>query len=104
MFFLLIDLQSIIFFFLIAYNSTSLKSTEVSWKYFIVNGFASSIMLFGILLIFWATQTISFSEISEFVRVWGSSQPEAVRYILNCGFVFFLVGFLIKLGIFPFHQ
>jgi NADH-quinone oxidoreductase subunit N len=61
-------------------------------------------MLFGILLIFWATQTISFSEISEFVRVWGSSQPEAVRYILNCGFVFFLVGFLIKLGIFPFHQ
>nr|AKT93874.1 NADH dehydrogenase subunit 2 [Balamuthia mandrillaris] len=98
MLFLSLDTQAILLFYLMAYDSHSKKATESAWKYFILNGFASSVLLFGISLMFYARNSIVFDDVFLVFSTGASS--DTLVYI---GFMFFLIGFSIKIGVAPFH-
>ncbi len=71
--------------------------TEASIKYFLIGATVSSIMLFGLALLFGATRTTYLAGLVH-------SLPEAIGTPLGfVGLLFTLSGFFFKLAFFPFH-
>ena len=94
--FLSFEIMSISVYVLTALNRNSLKSTEAGIKYLILGGFSSAILLFGIALVYGATGSIVFSDISA---AFDYGNP---MLIVGVGLIF--IGFLFKIGAFPLHQ
>jgi len=75
-----------------------LLSQEAALKYFVLGAFSSAFFLFGAALIYAATGTLTFGEISTAL---GNSSHDA---IVLAGVGLIAVGLLFKVGAVPFHQ
>jgi NADH-quinone oxidoreductase subunit N len=95
--FLLIEIQSLILYILVAIKRYSNTAVEASVKYFLVSAFASACILIGISLIYSQLGTLNFFEIEPLVK----SAIEDQFLFFSVVIVF--IGLFIKIAVFPFH-
>lgn len=98
MFFLGLEVLSIVLYVLAASNRLSLKSNEAGMKYFLMGAFASGILLFGICLIYGAMGTFDIAEIAGLTA--SAELPDRWFFI---GLLLMVVGMLFKIAAVPFH-
>jgi NADH-ubiquinone oxidoreductase chain 2 len=128
-----IELQSFSLYILSSLNKNSIPATSAGLKYFLIGGLASCFILLGIGLIYSSTGLTNFESLHMIINTSNSHLnflPEAKGLIVDTnsylsilnnsffdlnveskfnlwlisGFIFVLVGLLIKLGSAPFHQ
>lgn len=97
--FLGIETMSIPFYVLTGYTRNRESSVEGAMKYFVLGAFSSAFLLYGISMIYGATGTLYYDEITNFVASM-SSYP----LYLKLGIGLIMVGVLFKIAAFPFHQ
>lgn len=101
LFFLLVELQSIVLFILSAINRRSRYSIESSLKYFILGSFSSILMLLGIALVYITTSLLFFDDLVIFLTLLGSEST--IQTGLSIALVLVSIGFFFKLYSAPFH-
>jgi len=99
--FLALEILSISLYVLTASARDEWRSVEAGMKYFILGGFASAFLLFGIAMIYGASGTLSLAEISPQV---GAPASLLDNPLLAAGFIFLLVGFAFKVALVPFQM
>jgi NADH-quinone oxidoreductase subunit N len=93
------EVMSLGVYVLSSFQETS-KSEEAGMKYFLLGGFASAILIFGIALVFGATGKFGLEAINTAVL-----SPEFKNSsIAAVGALFILIGFGFKVAMAPFHQ
>jgi NADH-quinone oxidoreductase subunit N len=93
-----IETLSIPLYVLAGSNKSSYKSNEAGFKYFVMGGVASAILLLGIALIYGSFGTFNLTEIASHV-----TNSTILPGIYYTGFLLILVGFLFKVAAVPFH-
>ena len=73
------------------------KSNESALKYFLLGAFITGFILYGIALIYGISGTTNLAEIYNQKKLF-------TNYVFIIGFALFLIGFLFKIGVFPFHM
>lgn len=99
-FYLSIEMQSLCLYVLATFKRTSQLSTEAGLKYFILGALSSSLLLFGMSIIYGFTGSTNFVEITKIII---HNNLENSAYTLTLGFVLLLCGLLFKLTAVPFH-
>jgi NADH-quinone oxidoreductase subunit N len=101
--YLAIEIQSLCFYILSAYQRKSIFSSEASLKYFILGAIASGFILFGSSIVYGSTGSLNFgnfllifSNINEYNNI---TLITAVFY----GFLMIIIGLFFKIGAAPFH-
>lgn len=97
MLFLGVEILSIPLYILAGSNRDNYASNEASLKYFLMGAFASAVMLFGIALVYGATNSFQLDEIKSVI-----SAPK-LPYALYTGIFITICGFLFKISAAPFH-
>jgi NADH-quinone oxidoreductase subunit N len=97
--FLAIELLSIPLYVLSSFASPQEESEEAGIKYFLLGAFASSFVVYGIALVYGATQTTQFAEIVNNAQA-GQTDPG----LLILGAALILVGLGFKVAAVPFHM
>jgi len=95
-FFLSFELMSLSIYVLVGIRRYDAKSNEAAVKYFMLGGFSSAIMFFGIAFIYGATNTTEFSSI---LKVISNYNP-----LILIGLGLFMVGLCFKTALVPFHM
>ncbi|HET9939645.1 MAG TPA: NADH-quinone oxidoreductase subunit N [Candidatus Eisenbacteria bacterium] len=98
--FLGIEVLSISLYILAGYRRDSDASNEAAMKYFLLGAFASSVLLYGIALVYGATGTTSLVRIAETVSG-SATMPEGLMF---AGVALILVGLAFKVAAAPFHM
>jgi NADH-quinone oxidoreductase subunit N len=99
--YLAVELQSFVLYVLCAYKRDAFSS-EAGLKYFVLGAFSSGLLLFGVSLVYGFTGTTNFDDLySLFLPDVFFMETHSGILI---GLAFFSVGFLFKLGVFPFHM
>jgi len=100
--YLCIEMQSLSFYVLAAYNRTSEFSTEAGLKYFVLGVFSSGLLLFGSSLLYGFSGTTNFEEL---MCIFINSEFSSFFYTsgLAIGLLFLTLAFLFKLAAVPFH-
>tara|TARA_Y100000590_G_scaffold289645_1_gene326084 strand:+ start:767 stop:2215 length:1449 start_codon:yes stop_codon:yes gene_type:complete len=96
--FLSLELLSIPLYVLAGLARTRTGSQESALKYFLLGAFASAFQVYGIALVYGATQSTSLASITASIAVHGSTP------LLLSGIGLVLVGFCFKVGAVPFHM
>ncbi len=96
-----VELQSFVLYVLCAYKRDAFSS-EAGLKYFILGAFSSGILLFGVSLIYGFAGSTNFGDIFSLFFLDGSPLSFSLGFLV--GFFLFSIGFLFKLGVFPFHM
>jgi len=96
--FLGIELLSIPLYVLSAGSHIKSASKEAALKYFLMGSFASTILLFGIALIYYETGSFYLSQIGSFLSIHSASP------ILLVGLLLTAVALCFKSGLAPFHM
>ncbi len=101
-----LELMSLCLYAMVALNRDSAVSTEAAMKYFILGALSSGLLLYGMSMIYGATGSLDFREISLRVRDLLVEGPERVsmRPFLVFGLVFIVAGVAFKVGAAPFHM
>ncbi|MFN8441557.1 MAG: NADH-quinone oxidoreductase subunit N [Caldilineaceae bacterium] len=97
--FLAIEFLSITSYLLVGFVRDDLRSSEAGIKYFLFGSIASSIMLYGMSLIYGAASSLSLSEIGQ-----AFASNAALHPIVMPATVLTLVGLGFKTSLAPFHQ
>lgn len=97
MFFIGLEVLSISLYLLTASNIKNKWSNEAGMKYFLMGSFASSIILFGIALVYGATGSFDMNKIAE------ALQSGNVPQWYNIGVTMILIGMMFKVSAVPFH-
>lgn len=100
--YLSLELQSLVLYLFAAINRDNLKSSEAAVKYFTLGGLASSIMLFGISLIYGFAGSLEFDVLVNLYHSTTGYVIEAPAAIY-LGIVMLLAGLCFKLSLVPFH-
>lgn len=107
-FYLALELQSLCLFVLAAYKRFSNFSIEAGLKYFILGGFSSGLLLFGISLIYGTTGLTNFDDLALFFFYFFDLQNKDQNlffiFLIFIGFFFILISLFFKLGVAPFHS
>ncbi len=96
--FLALELLSIPLYVLSAFNRTQAESEEAGLKYFLLGAFSGGFVVYGIALIFGATNTTSIYKVVE------AAAAGANPLLLSVGAALVLVGFGFKVAAVPFHM
>jgi NADH-quinone oxidoreductase subunit N len=101
-----LELMSLCLYALVALNRDSAASTEAAMKYFILGALSSGLLLYGMSMIYGATGSLDFGEVSLRVRDLLTEGPDRVpmRPFLVFGLVFVVSGVAFKIGAAPFHM
>jgi NADH-quinone oxidoreductase subunit N len=101
-----LELMSLCLYALVALNRDSASSTEAAMKYFVLGALSSGLLLYGMSMLYGATGSLDFREISSQTKLLLSAGPEAVsmRPFLVFGLVFVVAGTAFKIGAAPFHM
>jgi NADH-quinone oxidoreductase subunit N len=97
--FLGLEILSVSLYSMIAYLRKRVRSDEGGIKYLVIAAFSSAFMLFGMALIYYATGSMDFTGIGNYL-----SSLRQLPVIMIAGFGFVVVGIGFKLGIVPFHM
>jgi len=99
--YLCLEMQSLCFYVLAAFNRYSVFSTEAGLKYFVIGVFCSCIFLLGSSLLYGMTGTTNLNNIALLL----TNLPigTATYYFLIAGILFLLITILFKLAAVPFH-
>jgi NADH-quinone oxidoreductase subunit N len=96
--FIALELLSIPLYVLAAFARPKLESEEAGMKYFLLGAFATGFVVYGIALIFGATQSTNLFAIVESASTLNSS------LLLTIGAALLLIGFGFKVAAVPFHM
>jgi len=97
--FLAVELLSIPLYILAGFARPRLESEEASLKYFLLGTFSSAFLLYGIALVFGATQTTNLHAITEMLQ---NGEVNLVLFVTGAAMM--LVGFGFKVAAVPFHE
>jgi NADH-quinone oxidoreductase subunit N len=97
--FLALELLSIPAYMLAAWRKRDPRSNEAGMKYYLMGVFASSVMLYGMSLVFGITGTTVLADIAASLR----DNDLTGEPIVALGVVFVIVGFAFKVSAVPFH-
>mgnify|MGYP005843678499 CR=1 FL=1 len=102
-FYLLLEFQSLCFYILTSYYKNNRYSFEAGLKYFIISSFSSTLILFGLSIMYGFLGINSFEEMN--LLLINVNNLHLVYYFsaINFGLILILCGFFFKLYIFPFH-
>jgi NADH-quinone oxidoreductase subunit N len=100
-FYLSIEMQSLCLYVLAAFKRTSRLSTEAGLKYFILGALSSSLLLFGMSMIYGFTGSTNFNVITKYIL--SIETVENTPYTFTLGIILLLCGLLFKLTAVPFH-
>lgn len=92
------ELMTITFIVLTAYEKGNLKSSEAGMKYILLSAMSSAIMLYGFSIFYGLTGATGFSEVISFLQT-GAISPITVLAI-----ILVLAGFGFKVSAVPFHM
>lgn len=95
-----LEMLSLASYALVAANRDSARSTEAAMKYFVLGALASGLLLYGMSMIYGATQSLNLIDIARTLY----EQQAANRTVLLFGLVFVVAGLAFKLGVVPFHM
>jgi len=98
MVFLALELLSIPLYVLAAFARPKLESEEAGMKYFLLGAFSTGFVVYGIALIFGATQSTNLYAIVE------SASNGTSSLLLTIGAALLLIGFGFKVAAVPFHM
>ncbi|WP_026258873.1 NADH-quinone oxidoreductase subunit NuoN [Uliginosibacterium gangwonense] len=98
-----LELLSLSSYALVAVDRDSVRSTEAAMKYFVLGALASGLLLYGMSMIYGATQTLDIVDIARALSA-SNPGPEINRTVLLFGLVFLVAGLAFKLGVVPFHM
>ena len=90
-----LEIMSLSVYVLAGFEKEKARSTEAAFKYFILGGLASGILLFGIALVYASSGSVDVSKIGAIGNF---------KFLSILGFVFILTGFLFKIAAVPFHM
>lgn len=93
-----LELMSLSSYVLTAFLRNSFRSTEAGIKYFLLGGFSSALLLYGISLVYGLTGTTELAAVSTSLKSVGSSPTLVMAVIL------ILSGFAFKVSAVPFHM
>lgn len=110
--FLNLEVLSFSLYILTGIERQNLRSTEAAFKYFLTGSYAAAFLLFGITLIYGATGTTFFSEISQVLGAEEGAESLAqplggpLRHpsFMMAGLALMMVGIGFKLTFAPFHM
>lgn len=94
--FVFLEISAIASYALVAFG-VGMTELEATFKYQVLGGLASGIILFGIAFIYWRTKTLNIADI----RIAMGSSPDRTLYTLVQ--MFLLCGFGLKAAVIPFH-
>ena len=97
--FLALEIFSIALYVLAGLNQTDMRSGEAAMKYFMLGGFASAFLLYGMALVFGATGSTSLAGIAAAVP-----QSGPWDLMLLVGIAMLLIGLAFKVAAVPFHM
>ncbi len=97
--FLGLEVLSFALYVMAGFARTDEKSEESSIKYFLLGAFASAFLLYGIALLYGATQSTNLDAITAVLKAGAVSSP-----MLLAGIAMLLVGLAFKAALVPFHQ
>ncbi len=97
--FLALELLSIPLYVMAAFARPRVESEEAGIKYFLLGAFAAAFLLYGIALVFGATQATSFEGIAAALAGGTANLP-----LLTVAAALVLVGFAFKVAAVPFHM
>ncbi|HQY20675.1 MAG TPA: NADH-quinone oxidoreductase subunit N [Ignavibacteria bacterium] len=92
-----LELMSVCFYVLAGFLRLRKKSNESALKYFLLGAFITGFILYGIALIYGITGTTNLTRIFADNKIFSN-------YVFIIGYALFLIGFLFKIGVFPFHM
>jgi NADH-quinone oxidoreductase subunit N len=95
-----LELMSLALYALVALRRDNNSSTEAAMKYFVLGALASGFMLYGISMIYGATDSLNLTQISNAA----AASTVKTHLILIFGLVFIVAGLAFKLGVVPFHM
>lgn len=101
-FYLSIEMQSLCFYILAAIKRQSRSSSEAGLKYFILGACSSSLLLFGMSLIYGFLGSTNFDDISNILISFSLKNLKLLNSLI-LGLLFLLFGFFFKLTVVPFH-
>jgi NADH-quinone oxidoreductase subunit N len=100
-FYLLLEIQSLCFYLLTAFNKHNQYSVESGLKYFILSSFSSVSLLFGFSFIYGLTGSLNFIDITLFLSMLVEEGSWLNSYSIAS--ILILIAFLFKLYVAPFH-
>ncbi|HZW40067.1 MAG TPA: NADH-quinone oxidoreductase subunit N [Ignavibacteriaceae bacterium] len=98
MVFLGLEVMSICFYAMAGLNRRLLKANESSLKYFLLGSFATGFLVYGVALIYGASNTTSFDVLRQNI----SSLTTNIMFLT--GLLMLLIGLSFKIAAFPFHM
>jgi NADH-quinone oxidoreductase subunit N len=93
-----LELMSLSFIVLTAYERRSMKSTEAGTKYVLLNAMSSAVLLYGMSLLYGLSGSVVFSDITGALKG-GNNLPMIVL-----GSILLIAGFAFKISAVPFHM
>lgn len=99
--YLCLEMQSLCFYILAAFNRHSVFSTEAGLKYFVLGAFSSCIFLLGASLLYGTTGT---TNLANYALLFSDNMPHDIGIsFFIFGVIFLLITLLFKLTAAPFH-
>jgi NADH-quinone oxidoreductase subunit N len=96
--YLALEIQSFAFYLMAAFKRDSAYSTEAGLKYFLLGSFSSTLLLFGVSLLYGFFGTTNFSILSLLLF-----ESTDFQLLTDIAFFLILIGLLFKLAAAPFH-
>ena len=94
-----LELMMLSLYSMVALQRDSASATEAAMKYFVLGALASGMLLYGMSMIYGATQTLEITALAEFI-----ADGSAISPVLVFGLVFVVAGLGFELGVVPFHM
>lgn len=96
--FLALELMSLSFYVLAGFNRKVIFNNEASLKYFLLGAFATGFLLYGIALVYGASQT------TNILIIVNDFNNLLLKPLFTLGLVLLLIGFSFKVASVPFHM
>jgi NADH-quinone oxidoreductase subunit N len=96
--YLALEIQSFAFYLMAAFKRDSAYSTEAGLKYFLLGSFSSTLLLFGVSLLYGFFGTTNFSILSMLLF-----ESNDFQLLTDIAFLLILIGLLFELASAPFH-